>query len=101
MQKPELYRLLAKNDVILSPNQTLVGQRNQCLLLGDVWSGCERVVKDADMIVFVGYQKAQDELYQQLLNAAPNLDIHLIGDAIAPRRLSDAVAEGVRIGTIL
>ncbi|MFD1065999.1 oxidoreductase [Oceanobacillus locisalsi] len=101
MQKPRLYLLLAKNNVILTPNQTLVGQKNQNFLLEEVWSGRERVVEDVDVIVFVGYQKAQDELYEQLLKASPNLDVHLIGDSIAPRKLSDAVAEGVRIGSIL
>ncbi|GAA0434017.1 dimethylglycine demethylation protein DgcA [Lentibacillus halophilus] len=101
MQKPELYRLLGENQVILSPNQQLAGQRDGYLLLKDVWSGNERRVDEADLAIFVGYQTAEDALYEQLKQADPHLDVQMIGDTIAPRRLSDAIAEGVRIGSNL
>ncbi|TRM10570.1 FAD-dependent oxidoreductase [Lentibacillus cibarius] len=101
MQKPELYRLLAENQVVLSPNQQLAGQKDGHLLLRDVWSGNERRVDDVDLVIFVGYQTAEDTLYEQVKQADPQVDVHMIGDAIAPRRLSDAISEGVRIGSTL
>ncbi|HLR63047.1 MAG TPA: FAD-dependent oxidoreductase [Lentibacillus sp.] len=101
MQKPELYRLLAENQVVLSPNQQLAGQKDGYLLLNDVWSGNKRLADEADLVVFVGYQTAEDALYEQMKQADPQLNVQIIGDAIAPRRLSDAISEGVRIGSIL
>jgi 2,4-dienoyl-CoA reductase-like NADH-dependent reductase (Old Yellow Enzyme family) len=97
-QKPAMYRRLAKNGVVLSPNQLLIGTQNGRLLLRNVWSGRERIVDEADLLVFVGYQAAESGLFEQLAESTPDLEVHLVGDAVAPRRLSDAVLEGVRAG---
>lgn len=101
MQKPEMYRLLGENNVILSPNKQLAGQMNGNFLIKDVWSQDTRTVDEVDLVVFVGYQTAEDELYEQVKQVAPDLDVQMIGDAIAPRRLSDAISEGVRVGSTL
>lgn len=101
MQKPEMYRLLGENNVKLSSNQQLAGQKDGYLLLNDVWSEDERVVDEVDLVVFVGYQVAEDTLYEQIKKVIPELSVQIIGDAIAPRRLSDAISEGVRIGSRL
>ena len=100
-QRPAMYRRLAINGVVLSPNQLLVGPRDGRLLLRDVWSGRERMVDEADLLVFVGYQAAESELFELLTEAAPDLEVHLVGDAVAPRRLNDAVSEGVRVGSTI
>jgi len=100
-QKPAMYRRLAKSGVVLSPNQLLIGNRNGRLLLRDVWSDRERIVDEADLLVFVGYQAAETGLFEQLAESVSDLEIHLVGDALAPRRLSDAVLEGVRVGNII
>jgi dimethylglycine catabolism A len=101
VQKPATFRRLAKNDVVLSPNQLLAGQRDEHLLLSDEWSGRKRVVQEADLIVFVGYQAAEDTLFQPITNASPDIEVHVVGDAVAPRRLNDAVLEGVRVGSTI
>jgi hypothetical protein len=36
--KPGMYRRLAKNGVVCSPNKIFVGQRNGSLVLQDEWS---------------------------------------------------------------
>src|SRR5919197_692577 len=97
-QKPSMYRSLARHEVICSPNQVLVGQRNGALWLRDAWSDRERLVEDADLIVFTGYRQAQSGLGDALKGATAGLEVHLIGDCRAPRRLHDAVAEGARAG---
>jgi 2,4-dienoyl-CoA reductase-like NADH-dependent reductase (Old Yellow Enzyme family) len=97
-QKPSMYRSLARHEVICSPNQVLVGQRNGALWLRDAWSDRERLVEDADLIVFTGYRQAQSGLGDALDGAAVGLEVHLIGDCRAPRRLHDAVAEGAHAG---
>ena len=101
VQKPATFRRLAKNDVVLSPNQLLAGQRDGHLLLSDEWSGRKRVVEEADLIVFVGYQAAEDTVFEAITNASPDIEVHVVGDAVAPRRLNDAVLEGVRVGSTI
>jgi hypothetical protein len=101
VQKPATFRRLAKNDVVLSPNQLLAGQRDGHLLLSDEWSGRKRVVEEADLIVLVGYQAAEDTLFEPITNASPDIEVHVVGDAVAPRRLNDAVLEGVRVGSTI
>jgi len=51
--------------------------------------------EDIGGVVMVMGAVAEDELFHNLLPArADGLDIHLIGDALAPRRVSDAIREG-------
>ena len=98
-QRPNIYRRMAKNGVVLSPNQALADRRNgEGLVLKDAFSDEERVVRDADLILFVGYQASVDGLGESLSEARPALEVHLVGDGVAPRRLADAVREGVRAG---
>lgn len=48
-------------------------------------------------IVWIGAQRANDRIAHELL-AAGFTDVHVIGDAYAPRRLGNAIAEGHRAG---
>jgi hypothetical protein len=97
-QKPSMYRLLARHGVTCTTSQTLVGDRDGSLVLRDAWSDRERVLEAANLIVFVGYCEARPELADEIRSRRADLPIHVVGDALAPRRLHDAVAEGVRAG---
>lgn len=99
--QPPMYRRLAKNNVVCTPNQTLAGEREVALIMRDVWSDQERVVEDVDLIVFAGIRVAMDTLTDSLYRAEPSLEIHRIGDCVAPRLLRDAVTEGVRAGNAI
>ncbi|QQK77743.1 FAD-dependent oxidoreductase [Salicibibacter cibarius] len=101
MQKPEIYRLLTQNNITLLPNHSLIGQKDEGIQLSNVWSDHKKIIKDADLVVLVGYQSAENRLYDQIAQVIPDLELHLIGDAIAPRRLSDAIFEGANVGRIL
>ena len=96
--KPSIYRALAKNNVICTPNQYLVSQREGNLILRDAWSDIEREVRDVDLIIFAGFRNAVSYLRDELLEKKPDLDVFLVGDSVAPRMLRDAVAEGARAG---
>jgi len=96
--KPGMYRRLARNGVVCSPNQVLVGQRNGSLVLRDEWSEEEWLVQGADLIVFAGYRIAESKLRDLISDVVPELETHLVGDSAAPRLLRDAVADGVRVG---
>jgi hypothetical protein len=57
----------------------------------------------ADTVVFVSYNQAQSDLYRALgggMRAAKPYDLHLIGDANAPRDLLMAIREGHMAGRI-
>ncbi|MFD1414962.1 oxidoreductase [Oceanobacillus jeddahense] len=101
MQKAEMYRLLAKNNIKLSPNQYLSSQEGNRFFLQDIWSGDERTLEEKEIIVLVGYELGDNKLYEELSSNAPKMEVQLIGDAVSPRRLSDAVSEGVRVGNVL
>lgn len=100
MQKAEMYRLLAKGNVKLSPNKTLVNKDGK-LFQKDIWTGVSRIVKEDEVVVLIGYEHGDNELYEELISNSPDLDVQLIGDTVSPRRLNDAIAEGVRIGSVL
>lgn len=56
----------------------------------------ELFTEPADAVVMVLGSSAQDSLFHRL-KAAGHADVHLIGDAMAPRRVSDAIREGERV----
>ncbi len=97
-QQPAMMRRLARNRVVGSPNQDLTSQRNGLLRLRDVWSDHVRELADIDLAVFVGYRRAVHGLEAELHELVPQLEIRMAGDCIAPRRLHDAIAEGVGAG---
>jgi 2,4-dienoyl-CoA reductase-like NADH-dependent reductase (Old Yellow Enzyme family)/thioredoxin reductase len=52
----------------------------------------------ADTVIFSSGGVARDGLYHELLERSPTLDLHLIGDAFAPRHLRHAMLDGARAG---
>nr|WP_263327069.1 FAD-dependent oxidoreductase [Neobacillus sp. Marseille-Q6967] len=97
-QLPAMMRRLARNEVICTPNQEIDLDEKANLLLKGVWSDEIRKVENFDYIIFVGYRKANTDLYDVLKASVLKDKLHLAGDALAPRRYFDAVTEGVRIG---
>ena len=55
----------------------------------------EERLKDVGEIVWVGAQRANDGIAYELRDAGLAA-VHIIGDAFAPRRLGNAIAEGHR-----
>jgi NADPH-dependent 2,4-dienoyl-CoA reductase/sulfur reductase-like enzyme len=64
----------------------------------DLESDEARPAGQVDLVVFAGPRRSLDELSDGLSAAQPNLEVVRIGDALAPRKLLDAVAEGARAG---
>jgi hypothetical protein len=96
-QQPAMIRRLARNRVMTSPNLLLQPPEGGRVVLRQAWSDAERAV-EADLLVFVGYRHALSGLEDDLQAARPALEVRMAGDCLAPRRLHDAVAEGVRAG---
>jgi dimethylglycine catabolism A len=51
-----------------------------------------------DLVIYAGPRRSLDELSDRLTAAQPDLEVVRVGDALAPRTLLDAVAEGARAG---
>ncbi|EZH65900.1 hypothetical protein DH09_13805 [Bacillaceae bacterium JMAK1] len=97
MQKPALYKKLGNHKVTLSANKELVQQENGGLYQKDIWSQKQHSLDSVDLIILVGYERGTNTLYEQLTKEKASYNVHLIGSAIAPRRLSDAVHEGMAV----
>lgn len=96
LQQPAMYRQLSKNRVVKSPSTDLV-KLDAHLVLRDHWAEDERFLDGIDLLIFVGYRKACSELNTLLIEAGAEVEIHQIGDCLAPRRLMDAAADGIRV----
>jgi hypothetical protein len=53
----------------------------------------------ADLVVLAVASTPADELYQEI--QAAGIEVHRIGDCLAPRRAHSAVIEGDRVGALL
>jgi 2,4-dienoyl-CoA reductase-like NADH-dependent reductase (Old Yellow Enzyme family) len=64
----------------------------------DLESDETRPAGQVDLVVFAGPRRSLDGLSEGLTAAQPDLEVVRIGDALAPRKLLDAAAEGARAG---
>jgi dimethylglycine catabolism A len=69
--------------------------------LVDLESEERRPAGPVDLVVVAGPRRSHNGIAQQLEQASPELRIVSVGDALAPRTLLDAVAEGARVGASL
>jgi hypothetical protein len=71
---------------------------------GSAWSLTDletdetRPAGQVDLVVYAGPRRSLDELSDGLTAAQPDLEVVKAGDALAPRTLLDAAAEGARAG---
>ena len=66
--------------------------------LVDLESEERRPAGQVDLVVIAGPRRSRRDLADQLRQARPEIPIVSVGDALAPRTLLDAVAEGARVG---
>jgi dimethylglycine catabolism A len=66
--------------------------------LVDLESEERRPAGRVDLVVVAGPRRSLSGLAEQLVHASPHLKVVSVGDALAPRTLLDAVAEGARAG---
>ena len=94
--KPLVYQRLYTNHVTLSPNTEVKEIREEQVVLRNIYNNEERTVDGVTTIVHAGLRRAQDDLYKTLKGKVD--DVRLVGDAMAPRRIHDAILEGTRAG---
>ncbi len=91
-------RVLDEFGVECHPNMYVDGTEGGTVILRHYYNAKhEERLKDIAEIVWLGAQRANDALAQELRDAGVP-DVHVIGDAYAPRRLGHAIAEGHRAG---
>lgn len=66
--------------------------------LVDLESDERQAVPAPDLVVLAGARTARDDLARALVEALPRTPVRRAGDALAPRGLRDAVAEGAAAG---
>ena len=92
-------RLLDSLGATVHPLTWLARSEGRTAVLVHVLSGRQWQLPELDAVVHVGGVRADDRLYRELKGRVPKLE--LIGDALMPRRLADAVLEGHRVGRSL
>ncbi len=90
-------RGLDRHGVSLRPRTYVDRIETGAVVLKNCGTGREERIADASAVIWVGPQAAKSALAGEL-RAAGIADVHVIGDAFAPRRLADAIEEGHRAG---
>lgn len=87
-----MLRGLDERGVILRPNSFVDRIEDGGVVIRHYLSGREERVPKVAAVIWVGPQKANDELREAL--EARGLPVRVIGDAFMPRRLTEAIREG-------
>ena len=87
-----LYRRLFRKDVELTAHHELGQVHDGAVHVVNCYSGKERRIDDLDMVVFVTVPTPNDELLAPL--RAAGLEVHAIGDCVAPGDIENATFEG-------
>jgi len=89
--------------IVFRPQLVPTAVRGRSVLATDLFDHSPVTIGPVDLVVTAAYELPADDLYLALRAGAagPGVDVHRVGDAVAPRRLSQAVLEGTRIGRIL
>ena len=94
-----LYRRLREQGVEMLPSTRFEGWDGAQPVVSDVFTGARRVLPDVDTVVWVGAGRVNAELIPPL--RAAGLEVHAVGDCVAPRRLESAVREGHQVARAL
>jgi hypothetical protein len=62
-----------------------------------IWGGSHTRLR-ADTVVFAAMRIPDDALYHRLRERSPQIEVHRVGDAVAPRKLEAIVYEGEKLG---
>ncbi len=90
-----LYRRLFCKNVELTAHHDLGQVRDGVIHVVNCYSGKERKTVDLDMVVFVTVPTPNDKLLAPL--QAAGVEVHAIGDCVAPGDIENATFEGHRI----
>jgi NADPH-dependent 2,4-dienoyl-CoA reductase/sulfur reductase-like enzyme len=97
-QQPFVFRRLALADVAMTPHLSGVASDAGGVTLRNIYTERDERREGVGLVVMAGYRRAVVDLRDELTALRPDLRLMVAGDALAPRTLLDAVAEGARAG---
>lgn len=96
---PLLYGRLFSQGADVIPTSVLKAVAGRTVTLTNIFSGKEQILEDIDAVVLSTDGRVETSVYQELKGRVAEL--HLIGDARAPRKLDSAIREAFRVGWIV
>jgi NADPH-dependent 2,4-dienoyl-CoA reductase/sulfur reductase-like enzyme len=97
-QQPFVFRRLALAGVVMTPHLSGVSSDADGVTLRNIYTERDERREGVGLVVMAGYRRAVVDLRDELTALRPELRLVVAGDAVAPRTLLDAVAEGARAG---
>jgi 2,4-dienoyl-CoA reductase-like NADH-dependent reductase (Old Yellow Enzyme family) len=94
-----VHRRLEPFDVEVLPNLHYVGSDDTTVRLQNVLTETAVAIDNIGLMVFAGYRQATNDLARAIKQLELGIAVDTVGDALAPRSLADAVAEGARAGS--
>lgn len=89
----KVYGALRRMGVVFTTDHDLFAIGDHCVMLVDVFTKERKEIAAIDALVLVNGAVAQNRLFHALRGTHKDLEVHLVGDALAPRRISDAIFE--------
>lgn len=93
------YARVRTKGAVFSPNMALKEISGNTVVVIDIYANSVRKIEGVDTVVYVNYNKADDQLYRSLKGKVKEL--HRAGDCLAPRKALDAISDGYGVGRIL
>jgi mycofactocin system FadH/OYE family oxidoreductase 2 len=93
---PVVYQRLCGAGVVMTPNVRPLSYRERCITLQNLYSKAEETREGVDTVVLATGSRSVDHLYHSLQGRVTEL--HLIGDAMSPRGIHNAILEGTWVG---
>ncbi|MEO8856099.1 MAG: FAD-dependent oxidoreductase [Burkholderiaceae bacterium] len=87
------YGMLRRLGVEFTTDHDLRAIGNRSVTLLDVFTKTPRTIDGIDALVLLNGARSEDGLFHALRKQFPQLEVHMIGDAVAPRRINDAIFE--------
>jgi hypothetical protein len=97
-QQPFVLRRLETAGVRMSPHLVGVASDGRGVTLRNIYTEREERRDGVGLVVMAGFRRSVTGLRDELASRSPGLRVVVVGDALAPRTLLDAVAEGARAG---
>lgn len=98
----KVHAMLRRMGVTFTADTELARIDATSVTLCDIYTGAESVRTPVDAVVLVLGAAAEDGLFHALApRRAEGLELHLVGDALAPRRTDAAIREGELAGRAL
>jgi hypothetical protein len=82
----------------MTPHLSGVSSDADSVTLRNIYTERDERREGVGLVVMAGYRRAVAGLRDELRALRPDLRVLVAGDALAPRTLLDAVAEGARAG---